>query len=125
MIQKKTQSNMMDRIKFLVDAFGHNEVIMAVAGFFGALVYVMRDRHLGFVASLAVVLTGTSCAIFLGPFTVSLIGMEHTSQVYAGIGFLVGWTSKEVLELAFKVFQELERNPRFITDAIKNKIRRR
>lgn len=121
----KIRSSMIERIKLLIDAFGHNEVIMAVAGFFGALVYVIRDRHLGFAASMAIVITGTTSAIFVGPFTVSLIGLEQTSQVYAGIGFLVGWTSKEVLELAFKVFQELERNPRFITDAIKNKIRRK
>jgi len=55
---------------------------------------------------------------------VTWAGLGHNPNIYAGIGFVTGMLVKEVAEIVIKILDELEKNPSFLIDILKNKFKK-
>jgi uncharacterized membrane protein required for colicin V production len=122
-MQRKAEGGM-DKIKALFDAIEHNHLILTFGGVVGALLGAMQKK-LGFIPALASMILGGSCAAVIGPWLVEVISDKASPAVYSFIGFMIGLLIKEVTEIVFKVLDQIEQDPAFITDFIKRKAKRK
>ena len=114
----------MEKLRQLVsEAMNSNLFATFVGGFFGALLYAIQKK-MNFWQSLITVTTGGAGAVFLAPLIVTWAGLGHNPNIYAGIGFVTGMLVKEVAEIAIRILDELEKNPSFLIDILKNKFKK-
>ncbi len=114
---------MIQQIKALIASISDSTLFLIAGGFIGALFYARQHKLKLWEAVTAVVL-GTAASAALGPFVVHHFGMESQHSAYAAVGFMIGMLVKEVAELLFKLLDELQANPKLLTDFI-NKIRKK
>ena len=69
-------------------------------------------------------MTGGAAAVFLAPLIVIWVGLPPLPGIYGGIGFATGFLVKEFSEIAIKILDELEKNPSFLIDILKNKFKK-
>lgn len=110
----------MGEIKKFILSLGANAPFLAFGAFMGALIYA-RHRKLKIWEAFAAIILGVGASVAIGPFIVQWFGFADSPSTYAGLGFLIGMLVKEVSEIVFKVVDELEANPGFITDFIRRK----
>jgi hypothetical protein len=114
----------MEKLRHLFnEAIGNNLFVLFAGGVFGAMIYAIQKK-MNFLQSLITIFTGGAGALFLGPLIVTWSGLGHSPQIYAGVGFLTGMLVKEVAEIVIKILDELEKNPAFIIEFIKNKLKK-
>lgn len=114
----------MEKLRHLFnEAISNNLFVLFAGGVFGALIYAIQKK-MNFLQSLITVFTGGAGALFLGPLIVSWVRLDHTPGIYAGVGFLTGMLVKEVAEIVIKILDELEKNPSFIIEFIKSKLKK-
>jgi len=113
---------MLEKIKALLDSLENNHFILAFGGVVGALLGALQKK-MKFVPALASMFTGGTCAAVLGPWIVHILGDSDDPAIFSAVGFFIGLLIKEVTEIVFKVLDDLEGNPAFITDWIRRKVR--
>lgn len=114
----------MGEIKKFILSLGANAPFLAFGAFMGALIYA-RHRKLKVWEAFAAIILGVGASVAIGPFLVQWFGFADSPSTYAALGFLIGMLVKEVSEIVFKVADELEANPGFITDFIRRKTGRK
>ena len=114
----------MEKLRHLFnEAIGNNLFVLFAGGVFGALIYAIQKK-MNFLQSLITIFTGGAGALFLGPLIVYWVRLNNTPEIYAGVGFLTGMLVKEVAEIVIKILDELEKNPSFIIESIKSKLKK-
>jgi hypothetical protein len=71
--------------------------------------------------ALTAIVLGVGASVAVGPFIVHWLGMKDLPSTYAALGFLIGMLVKEASEIVFKVADQLEQDPGFITDWIRKR----
>jgi hypothetical protein len=110
----------MSKIKEFLDGLGNNAPFLAFGAFMGALLYA-RHRKLKVWEALTAIILGVGASVAIGPFIVHWLGMKDLPSTYAALGFLIGMLVKEASEIVFKVADQLEQDPGFITDWIRKR----
>ena len=110
----------MSEIKKFIEGLCTNAPFLAFGAFMGALIYA-RHRRLKVWEAFAAIILGVGASVAIGPFLAHWLGFKDTPSTYAALGFLIGMLVKEISEIVFKVADELEANPGFITDFIRRK----
>lgn len=113
----------MQHFKSFFAGIADSTLFLIAGGFVGALMYA-RQHKLKLWEAITAVAMGTASSAALGPFLVHYFGLENQHSAYAAVGFIIGMLVKEVAELLFKLFDELQANPKLITDFI-NKIKKK
>jgi uncharacterized BrkB/YihY/UPF0761 family membrane protein len=114
---------MLQQIKTIIASITDSTVFLIAGGFIGALMYA-RQHKLKLWEAVTAVALGTASSAALGPFIVHYFGLENQNSAYAAIGFIIGMLVKEVAELLFKLLDELQDNPKLLTDFI-NKFKKK
>jgi hypothetical protein len=114
---------MIQQIKNIITSISDSTLFLIAGGFIGALIYA-RQHKLKLWEAIAAVALGTASSAALGPFIVHYFGLQAQNSAYAAVGFMIGMLVKEVAELLFKLLDELQANPKLLTDFI-NKIRKK
>jgi hypothetical protein len=114
---------MIQQIKNIIASISDSTLFLIAGGFIGALIYA-RQHKLKLWEAIAAVALGTASSAALGPFIVHYFGLQAQNSAYAAVGFMIGMLVKEVAELLFKLLDELQANPKLLTDFI-NKIKRK
>ena len=114
----------MEKIRQVVNELMNSNLFSTfIGGVFGALLYAIQKK-MNFWQSLITVTFGGAGAVFLAPLIVTWAGLGHNPSIYAGIGFVTGMLVKEVVEIVIKILDELEKNPAFLIEIIKNKFKK-
>ena len=114
----------MEKIRQVVNELMNSNLFSTfIGGVFGALLYAIQKK-MNFWQSLITVTFGGAGAVFLAPLIVTWAGLGHNPSIYAGIGFVTGLLVKEVAEIVIRVLDELEKNPAFLVDLIKNRFKK-
>jgi uncharacterized BrkB/YihY/UPF0761 family membrane protein len=114
---------MIQQIKAIIGGITDSTLFLITGGFIGALMYA-RQHKLKLWEAVTAVALGTASSAALGPFIVHYFGLQNQNSAYAAIGFIIGMLVKEVAELIFKLLDELQANPKLLTDFI-NKMRKK
>ncbi|NDD54813.1 hypothetical protein EBZ39_13280 [bacterium] len=113
----------MEKIKAIIDSIGFNNTILLVSGMLGALSYALK-KEMRLWQKVSVVIMGGASSLFVTPLLVYWLGLPNTAQISGGIGYLIGLFSIEVMETAFKLFDEMQKNPKFLIEFIMKKFKR-
>lgn len=116
----KTMTHIITQAKAFFSGIGDSTLFLIFGGFFGALIYA-RHQKLKLWEAIVAVILGTASSALLGPFIVHLAGFADNQSAYAACGFMIGMLVKEVAELLFKLFDELQENPALLIDILKKR----
>lgn len=113
----------MDKIKAFIDSIGFNNFVLLVSGVLGALSYSIK-KEMPLWQRIGVILIGGASSLFVTPLIIYRLDLPNTAQISGGIGYLTGLFCIEVMETLFRVFDEIQKNPKFIVDFITRKFRK-
>lgn len=89
-----------------------------VSGVAGSMIQVMR-RKLTLTDRIVTFVTSLSGVIFLAPMITHKLGYDGKEVAQMAIAFITGFVFNEVLQILFKVLDEIENNPKFIVSLLK------
>lgn len=113
----------MDKIKAFIESIGFNNFVLIVSGVLGALSYaIKKEMHLW--QRISIIIMGGASSLFLAPLIVYYLDLPGTTQISGGIGYLTGLLCIEVMETVFKIFDEIQKNPKFIIDYLTRRLRK-
>lgn len=84
-------------IKHFIKGIGI-DIILAMAGFFGALVSISREKQMSTIQRVISVLSGVGCANYLTPLLCSFINVSDNTK--SSIAFLIGYLGLKSIEMA-------------------------
>lgn len=113
----------MEKIKALIESIGFNNFVLIVSGVLGAFSYAIK-KEMRLWQRISIISMGGASSLFLAPLIVYYLDLPSTTQISGGIGYLTGLLCIEVMETVFKIFDEVQKNPRFILDFIARKLKR-
>lgn len=113
----------MDKIKAIIDSIGFNNFVLLASGALGALSYAIK-KEMKLWQRLSVIIMGGASSLFVAPLIVYYLNLPDTAQIAGGIGYLTGLFCIEVMETLFKVFDEIQKNPKFIVELITKRFRK-
>lgn len=113
----------MEKIKAVIDSIGFNNFVLLTSGALGAFSYAIK-KEMRLWQKVSVVIMGGASSLFLTPLLVYWLGLPGSVQMSGGIGYLIGLFCIEVMETAFKVFDEVQKNPKFLIDFITRRFRK-
>ena len=116
----KTMTHIIAQAKAFFSGIADSTLFLIFGGFFGALIYA-RHQKLKLWEAIVAVILGTASSALLGPFLVHMAGFGDNQSAYATFGFMIGMLVKEVAELLFKLFDELQENPGLLIDILKKR----
>jgi Na+-transporting NADH:ubiquinone oxidoreductase subunit NqrD len=114
---------LMDKIRAIIDAIGFNNFVLLFSGILGAFSYVLK-KEMSFWQRLSVIVMGGASSLFLAPLIVYWLDLPNTTQISGGVGYLTGLLCIEVMETVFRVFDEIQKNPKFIIDFITRRFKK-
>lgn len=113
----------MDKIKAIIDSIGFNNFVLLASGALGALSYAIK-KEMKLWQRLSVIIMGGASSLFVAPLIVYYLNLPDTAQIAGGIGYLTGLFCIEVMETLFKLFDEIQKNPKFIVELITKRFRK-
>ena len=113
----------MEKIKQIIDAMGFNNFVLLTSGALGGLSYVLK-KEMSLWQRVLIIIMGGASSLLLTPLVIYWLDLPNTTQISGGIGYLTGLLCIEVMETVFKIFDEVQKNPKFIIEFITKKLKR-
>ena len=113
----------MEKIKALIDSIGFNNFVLLASGALGAFSYAIK-KEMKLWQRLSVIIMGGASSLFVAPLIVYYLSLPNTAQIAGGVGYLTGLFCVEVMETFFRIFDEVQKNPKFILDYITKRFKR-